>query len=271
MLATLLVGVVGCGGLLVDVETPEPVVDAAASSDGSSDASAIDVSVPIDTSADTSSWFDSTSWPDSMPDVSAHDASEDALDATEATDARDGSEAADDSDASDAADAADVVEENARCLDQCALGDRECLYPIGPCSPDASLLCELPLAGVSTCVVGPNGCTEWGSPTKCTSSEACCVPCKGVPCYDGDVYLCPSCPLGDIGDPCEQDDECGTNACNGVTHKCQNNQCADHRQDGRETDVDCGGDTCLACAKGLHCEYDSDCQASVCQFFVCQF
>jgi hypothetical protein len=39
------------------------------------------------------------------------------------------------------------------------------------------------------------------------------------------------------------------------------NQCVDHRQDGQETDVDCGGPVCNACAVGQKCLTNFDCQS----------
>jgi len=41
-------------------------------------------------------------------------------------------------------------------------------------------------------------------------------------------------------------------------------QCADHAQDGDETDVDCGGATCQPCGAGLGCSAGTDCQSTFC-------
>ncbi|CAF1562615.1 unnamed protein product, partial [Adineta steineri] len=41
-------------------------------------------------------------------------------------------------------------------------------------------------------------------------------------------------------------------------------QCQDGTQDGAETDMDCGGGTCPACADGLKCSTGSDCTNAVC-------
>jgi hypothetical protein len=68
---------------------------------------------------------------------------------------------------------------------------------------------------------------------------------------------CPQCPLGEM---CQLDSDCTTNACDGVSFTCDADQCADHRADGAETDVDCGGPDCVArCAGGKHCSVTSDC------------
>ena len=47
--------------------------------------------------------------------------------------------------------------------------------------------------------------------------------------------------------------------------------CADGVQDGDETDVDCGGKSCPACATGRHCMAPADCQdRGACTLSVCQ-
>jgi hypothetical protein len=43
-------------------------------------------------------------------------------------------------------------------------------------------------------------------------------------------------------------------------HICIADSCADHRQDDQETDVDCGGPVCPACAVGRKCLTSFDCQ-----------
>jgi hypothetical protein len=63
---------------------------------------------------------------------------------------------------------------------------------------------------------------------------------------------------------CQVDTDCASGACDGASFICVSNQCADHRTDGAETDVDCGGGTCAACALGLHCAGDGDCSSSAC-------
>jgi hypothetical protein len=63
------------------------------------------------------------------------------------------------------------------------------------------------------------------------------------------------------GQQCLIDTDCSSNACDGVSFLCDNNQCIDHRQDGAETDVDCGGaDLCARCVVGKKCVVNSDCQ-----------
>ena len=80
----------------------------------------------------------------------------------------------------------------------------------------------------------------------------------GVDCGGG---TCPSCALGSR---CQIDSDCMSNACDVVSLTCVSNQCADHRQDGLETSVDCGGGVCPTCALGLHCAADTDCASNAC-------
>jgi hypothetical protein len=45
--------------------------------------------------------------------------------------------------------------------------------------------------------------------------------------------------------------------------------CANLKQDGVETDVDCGGTSCPGCATGLKCKQDSDCVSAYCNDGKC--
>jgi hypothetical protein len=72
---------------------------------------------------------------------------------------------------------------------------------------------------------------------------------------------CPTCALGQ---KCQADSDCLSNACDAITLTCVSNQCADHRKDSVETDIDCGGGICSACALGLHCTVDFDCSSNAC-------
>jgi hypothetical protein len=200
-----------------------------------------------------------------LPDALAQDAS-DATDAGEAHDAGDATDAAAESsvtdggevgDAGDASDAGadspgmDGARPPPRCNDECAIGNQECTRLPQVCTYDDAgftVGCQPQGPGVSTCVVGDAGCTVWSPGGACRSDVSCCVTC--VP---GD------CPLGSVGDPCQQDTDCGSNACDAVVHACVSYQCADHRQDGLEADVDCGG-RCKSCGGGQRCNSNGDCE-----------
>jgi hypothetical protein len=59
---------------------------------------------------------------------------------------------------------------------------------------------------------------------------------------------------------CDLDGDCTTDACDGIASVCVTTQCDDHRRDGNETDVDCGGtDSCSRCTEGERCMVNSDC------------
>jgi hypothetical protein len=72
--------------------------------------------------------------------------------------------------------------------------------------------------------------------------------------------LCGGCPTGD---PCRANEDCASAACDAQSLTCVASQCADRRQDGQETDVDCGG-PCAPCAVGQKCHMNPDCQTQVC-------
>jgi hypothetical protein len=99
----------------------------------------------------------------------------------------------------------------------------------------------------------------------------------------------PSCTNG-IQDGSETDVDCGGNACTGcktggrctVAHDCKSGtcktgvcsaeaaaSCEDGTRNGDETDVDCGGAVCAACAKGKTCVSEADCLSYVCDAGTC--
>jgi hypothetical protein len=108
-------------------------------------------------------------------------------------------------------------------------------------------------------VTGTAGCAVWVPGAACGSDDPCCSGCQQAACDAGDASSCWSCPPGPDGSPCEQDTDCVSDACDAVSHVCVSGQCADHRMDGQETDVDCGGPTCSACGLGGQCQTNRDC------------
>jgi hypothetical protein len=151
----------------------------------------------------------------------------------------------------------------AACTDECTVGGQGCSALPQVCTYDDAgftASCDAPGAGVWTCVVGSAGCTVWAPGTACGSGTTCCAGCTQVACDAGPGPLCWSCPPGAGGRPCEQDTDCLSGACDSVGHACVSNQCADHRQDGQETDVDCGGPVCAPCGSGQGCQSNRDCQ-----------
>jgi hypothetical protein len=59
--------------------------------------------------------------------------------------------------------------------------------------------------------------------------------------------------------------------CQYITHQCVFNHCYDGKTSGDETDIDCGGTTCGACANSLNCRENSDCKSMACDAvtFLC--
>jgi hypothetical protein len=74
----------------------------------------------------------------------------------------------------------------------------------------------------------------------------------------------PACPVCATGKGCKVDNDCSTFACDVFAHVCVANACEDHAKDYAETDIDCGGGTCPACALGRTCFAPSDCANNVC-------
>ena len=186
----------------------------------------------------------------------------------------DGSSSQNDGAPTDATGLTDVVDAGVHhipCNDACALGDQECGYPANlVCTPtdDGGESCNWEnTPGIETCVQGNDGCTVWGTPSvsACSPTLGCCVieSCTVVQCdagpFAGQPYcqICP--PVGIVGDACTNDTDCQSNACDVNTHECLANGCADGRQDGKESDVDCGGDTCPSCIAGQRCFSSFDC------------
>ena len=122
----------------------------------------------------------------------------------------------------------------------------------------------------------------------CDDREMCIVgtDCTGGTCETG---LCVSCMDG-VQNQDESDADCGgtlcggcgtggacgvaadctSNICDGPTGTCNAPGCGDGVLNGAETDLDCGGGSCLACMDGLTCTGAADCQSGVCTGGVCQ-
>ena len=70
-----------------------------------------------------------------------------------------------------------------------------------------------------------------------------------------------------VGQRCATDYDCVSSACDSMTLTCVVSQCDDHRVDGAETDVDCGG-PCPTCATGKVCKVDDDCSTFACDAYM---
>ncbi len=67
-----------------------------------------------------------------------------------------------------------------------------------------------------------------------------------------------------VAEECLLDSDCVTNKCDQGLGVCVGNTCGDQRQDGSETDVDCGGYTCGPCGEGDKCHSNFDCNFLIC-------
>jgi hypothetical protein len=245
-IAALLAGLTACGRTNLD---DEPWPDASLL-DASVDSSRRYVEATVADSApqDAAGSFDATA--DASADA-ASDANADAApDATSDANTEATSDAGTDApaDADVEASTGDAGEPHLPC-DMCGRGNQECGPGQEVCTSNDAGTFTCAWTGITTCIVGEAGCAVWGPPVACRSDVPCCVPC--VHEYD--------CPLGSIGNPCEQDTDCASNACDAKAHQCITDQCGDGRQDGEETDVDCGGFTCNACRLGQGCQSNYDC------------
>ncbi len=121
---------------------------------------------------------------------------------------------------------------------------------------------------------GTGACKLDNGATCTLGSECFSTFCAdGVCCDGGCAGLCEACNLSGSEGTCtaiggaDPADECtGADVCNGA-NQCQ---CMDSNQNGSETDVDCGGGVCPACAVGGSCTDGGDCQTGVCIGNICQ-
>jgi hypothetical protein len=286
--AVAAIATAGCGGLTATDANREG--DATSGDEGAPDA-------PSSFDAGATTGIDSTAPPDvatsadaPAPTDTGEGGSEDATDEPSALDSggASGDASADapppsDGAPADAAGLVDVADTGAdgprvTCIDQCAIGDQQCVYPFSGykgCTTAADGGVTCPWGGmpaIETCVQGNDGCTVWATPSgsACSGLLGCCLVCHQWSCFDGG-------PIGGVGQACNNDTDCLSNACSTITHECIASQCSDGRQDGSETDVDCGGSCCTTgsfgcCGPGEHCLTNFDCVANhACtEQFVCQ-
>jgi hypothetical protein len=123
-----------------------------------------------------------------------------------------------------------------------------------PCStPTGETLCD----GLGNCVqcLQASDCPTGqvcGATRRCVTASCTDVDCGGV---------CPPCANGK---KCLSNADCASAACDAASLTCVASECTDHRQDGAETDADCGGGICLPCVLGKSCLVSSDCASQAC-------
>jgi hypothetical protein len=119
-------------------------------------------------------------------------------------------------------------------------------------------------AGGGSVCDGAGKCVPCLRASDCAGSEICSAAhqCVEGTCTDVDCGgVCPACATGK---KCLADADCESFACDAVSLTCVTPQCEDHRQDGVETDADCGGGFCTACPLAKGCEVDTDCISLAC-------
>lgn len=68
-----------------------------------------------------------------------------------------------------------------------------------------------------------------------------------------------------IGEPCTGGSDCNSSNCEAGSCAPANSACKNGRQDGAETDIDCGGPSCNKCSVAKRCMVDSDCIFGSCE------
>jgi hypothetical protein len=127
-------------------------------------------------------------------------------------------------------------------------------------------------AGAQLCD-GAGQCVACLGDADCETGATCTQHvCTSASCSDGfkdhdetDIDCGGSCAPCALTKDCARDADCASGACDAVLpHRCLANQCADHHENGSETDVDCGGSVCQPCTDGRNCKVDPDCVAGYC-------
>jgi hypothetical protein len=133
----------------------------------------------------------------------------------------------------------------------------------------------------SSCPKGCTAGTPCTGPGDCESSNCqkdtggAYTTCAAALCTDGiqngtETAIdcgggnCPACGLGKTCLLRTDCDQTITPVPDCISLVCAQPQCNDGKQDGAETDKDCGGGTCAKCANGLKCSGVADCLSGVC-------
>jgi len=146
----------------------------------------------------------------------------------------------------------------------CALS--QCSAGFANCDGSTSNGCEVNLTtDVNNCGTCGRACGAGSACVagSCIVTNTCVDQVKDgtetdVDCGGGTCGTCA------IGKKCNVNTDCTSNACNAATLTCVSSQCADNHKDGTETDVDCGGGSCVTCAVGKACNLDADCASNAC-------
>jgi hypothetical protein len=135
----------------------------------------------------------------------------------------------------------------------CTCTPRTCKQITGACGPNI-----------------PDGC---GTLLTC---DACSLLCNDT-MKDGNETAAdcggPDCPKCKPGATCNGNGDCESAVCKAATtgaqQTCRAPTCMDTTKNGGESDVDCGGPTCLKCANGRACTGHADCASANCVNGLC--
>jgi cysteine-rich repeat protein len=120
------------------------------------------------------------------------------------------------------------------------------------------------LCGATTCLLDTSMCNDCKDGVKDdgeTGSDCggpCVATCStGEGCNTGSDCTSTFCISGECG--CGSNADCAPEYCNEQANTCIADHCADHHQDGGESDIDCGGPDCSGCIDGKQCGSNGDC------------
>ncbi len=142
--------------------------------------------------------------------------------------------------------------------------DVDCGGSCSPCGPRKVCFVD------ADCSPTASGCDADAGGCYCVARQLVCVynHCfdrkKDVDETDLDCggRTCAPCAAGLA---CQVNSDCVSNACDALSDVCVYGQCGDHKLDGAESDIDCGG-ACGACLVGQRCNSNFDCQSGhLCQ------
>ncbi len=131
----------------------------------------------------------------------------------------------------------------------CDLIENQCVQ-----KPDGHCYNDVKDSDESDVNCGGAKCQKCGNEKKCNNENDCG---SG---YCNDQKICAS-------PKCENDTQCPNNGTCGEDGVCVS--CADGVQNGKETDIDCGGDKCSRCKAKQKCETGNDCETGVCTDKIC--
>jgi F5/8 type C domain len=144
------------------------------------------------------------------------------------------------------------------CNDRVTNGDGsgvDCGGTCPPCAPGMACQVAMDCASLD-CDSGL--CVDPGCTDKTKNGQETDVDCGGMNCAPCVAKQ-----------HCKVNTDCDSLICDGSTKLCDAATCSDTVPNEGESDADCGGSACPACAVGKKCRSGSDCASAVCQAKLC--